>query len=129
MPKNNVKRKPLKAEDLAAKFNPNVAVINKVIYPEDGHLERISYLGKKVTQSTKIKFYDGSKRIFVVDKKDLEAAINKELQENFGKKGIKWRIPLYDYAIELDYKIKHELKADGDLDGIILWIDGKIFTP
>ena len=119
MVKNNVKRKALKAKSLEIKYGtPN----NKVIYPSAGHLERIFCDGE--TDGT-VQFFDGQRLIFEVNKKMLRAGVLANM-ELVSKKGIAWAIPLYEYAVELDYAVEHQLIVIGDVEGIILWIDGKV---
>ena len=119
MVKNNVKQKALKAKSLEIKYStPD----NKVIYPESGHLERIFC---ENDGEGAVQFFDGQKLIFEVNKKELRKGVLKNM-EIVSKKGITWEIPLYEYAVEIDYSIERQLIAVGDVTGIIVWIDGKV---
>lgn len=121
MPKDNVKRKPQKVKNLIARFDKGTAPHN-MIYPSSGHIYRVACT-KDINET--VNFYDGLKLIFTVDKKKLYDNTQLELETHYGSKGISWVSPLYDLAVDIDYKIEHNLQADGDCDGIIIWIDGK----
>ena len=120
MAKDNVKRKPVDAKNLEARFNKNGGA-DKIIYPDVVHIYKISSTSE---DNVVVQFFDGKTLILEVNKKDLFNVVAQDMMTAFGSKGVSWKIPLYEYAINIDYKVEHRLVAIGDVSGIIFWLEG-----
>ncbi len=118
------KIKPLRAEDLAVKFGKIDSKI--ILYNTSGHLHAIScYVELAIPPQTSIvKLYDGSIPILSIDRKSLIQTIT-DRRSVLKTQGCVWVKPQYEDSIELDYKIVDQLFAEGDIKGLIFWIEGK----
>lgn len=148
--KDRLKDRPLKAEELVNEFNKNGGV-DQMLVPEPCMLEAVSVdLSKYITQlsaditkynddyskATKpedktklvnpelVTLLDGPTVIAQIYRKKLQDFVN-SLRQPAIDKGITFTVPRIEYAFVMNQKIEHDLRATGNVEGLIFWINGK----
>ena len=119
----DVKRKAQKANNLTIKHsNGGLEDSVRTMFPEKLHLYKITCVAKADPKDN-VTFYDGAKPIFTLNKLDAFNNYQSQLNALCVDKGLTWSIPIYEYALEIDYKTEFELSAKGNLTDVIIWFE------